>query len=247
MNLSEKILIFVGYCLPQTDRKFSYQKMADVFMKINPKKYSLKTLRKEFSCLKKAGLIKIGRRYQKPYPLLTRQGKLKIATRLSFKKFEHWDGKWRVAIFNIPESDKKFRVRFRGVLMELGFRKIQNGVYISPHPLLPTVNRIATELAIRQNMILLESENLENEKFAVQKIWHLHQINGNYKTFVVKARQALASAKSKPSFWPFLAKDLEMEFAQMYQQDPHLPDRLLPTDWQGHRAYEIFKKIVRSY
>ena len=242
MTLSDNILLFVGHCLPEIGRKFSYEKMSDAFEKVYTKKYSIKTLRKEFSCLKKQGLIKMGRRYRKPFPLLTRQGKIKITTHLSFKKYEHWDEKWRVVIFHIPEIDKKYRAELRSKLLNLGFRKIQNGVYISPHPLLQTINRVAEELAIRQNMILLESGNIEKEKLAAQKIWPLYEINQEYQNFIKKTHKT-----KRGDFWPLRAKILEQEFANIYQKDPHLPERLLSADWKGQRAYKIFMEIVRSY
>ena len=55
--------------------------MTETFELACQKKYSVKTLRKEFSNLKKTGLIKLKQRYHKPYPILSRQGKLKIVKR----------------------------------------------------------------------------------------------------------------------------------------------------------------------
>lgn len=57
-----------------------------------------------------------------------------MSSSLNFKKSKHWDGKWRLVIFDIPEKDRIFRDILRSHLQELGFYKLQNSVFVSPHP-----------------------------------------------------------------------------------------------------------------
>jgi DNA-binding transcriptional regulator PaaX len=45
-----------------------------------------------------------------------------------------WDGKWRVVVFDIPESNRAFRDILRNHLHTLHFYKLQQSVFISPHP-----------------------------------------------------------------------------------------------------------------
>ena len=242
LNLSEKILIFIGFCLSEIGYKFSYQKMADIFKKYYQTHHSITTLRKEFSNLKRAGLITFKTRYHRPIPILSRGGRLKITPHLPFKKFGHWDNKWRVVIFNIPEIDRLSRTILRQKLLELGFKKIQKGVYISPYPFFPTINRLATELGIRQYLTLIEAEKIDREKSAIAKIWNLNQINQEYQDFIREAQET----KRHP-FWSLEAKILEQKFYEIYKKDPHLPKELLPSDWQGDEGYRIYKEIVMSY
>jgi len=240
--LSQKILIFIGFCLPEIGYKFSYSQMLKIFADFYGINYSIKTLRKEFSNLKKAGLITAAFRYRKKIPALTRGGRLKIIPRLPHKKFDPWDSKWRMVIFSIPEPERKYRLTLQQKLSDLSFQKIQKGVYISPHPLLRTISRTATELGIRQNLTLIEADKIDRERVAIQKIWNLSEINQQYRNFIHQAQ------KLKPKkFWPLSAKQLEQKFSQIYQQDPHLPADLLPKDWQANRAYRIYKKIATSY
>jgi len=67
----------------------------------------------------------------------TIKGKIKILKFL--KRDKQWDGKWRIVIFDIPEIKKKMRNFFREKLSELGFRKLQESVWICPY-------NISTEL-----------------------------------------------------------------------------------------------------
>ena len=241
-TLKEKILLFIGYCLPEIGYKFSYEKMQKIFQSCYRIDYSIKTLRKELSRLKRAGLIDFSKRYRKKIPTLSRAGKLKIIPHLPYKKFDPWDNKWRIVIFSIPEKERKYRAELRKKLAELSFQKIHKGVYISPHPLLNAINRFANELGIRQYLILLEAGEIEQEKRTIQKIWQLDEINEEYKKFIKETRKIKLQ-----KFWPLKEKILEQKFYQIYEKDPHLPNELLPSKWYGERAYKIYRQIATSY
>jgi len=116
------------------------------------------------------------------------------------------------------------------------------GVYISPYPLLGSINRIAGELGIRQHLLLLMSDKVEKEQITAQKIWDLSTINKEYKDFIKQAQRV-----KKNNFWPLKAKLLEQKFYELYKKDPHLPQELLPKWWQGERAYQKYKEVVHSY
>ena len=242
LNLQEKILIFIGYCLPEVGYKFSYQKMRRILQKFYQTNYSIATLRKELSNLKRKELITYQTRYRKKIPTLTRQGRLKIIPRLPYKKFEPWDKKWRIIIFSIPEKERNFRMQLQKKLEELSFQKIKNGVYISPHPLLDAINRLANELGIRQYLTMIEADKIDQEKRTIQKIWGLDKINQGYKEFVKNAQKI-----HRQKFWPLAAKQLEQKFYQIYQKDPHLPKQFLLDNWYGDRAYKIYREIATSY
>ena len=54
---------------------------------------------------------------------------------------KRWDGKWRLVIFDIPESSREKRDHLRYLLKQNKFCKLQASVFISPYPL----NREALE------------------------------------------------------------------------------------------------------
>jgi len=51
---------------------------------------------------------------------------------LKIKRPKKWDGKWRLAIFDISQLKKIYREAFRGKLKELGFYPLQKSVWIYP-------------------------------------------------------------------------------------------------------------------
>ena len=58
---------------------------------------------------------------------------------LHISKKRKWDGKWRVVVFDIPEKKKIFRDIIRDHLKAIGFKRLQNSVFIFPHPCEPEI------------------------------------------------------------------------------------------------------------
>ena len=46
----------------------------------------------------------------------------------------HWDGRWRIVFFDIPEKFRERRDAFRNFLKQLGFIEIQKSVWVHPYP-----------------------------------------------------------------------------------------------------------------
>ncbi len=242
-NLQHNLLTYIAYCLKS--KFFSYQKCQKDLKNIGIKSI-ISTLRKEFSMAKKDGLVEFKTYYNKPYPALTTKGKLEIKTGLPFRRWGDFDGSWRIVIFDIPEDLRSKRIQLQGELKNLGFGKLGRGAYLSCHPLFFQIKRLALNLGINQYIIYIKTNSIEDEKKKIARAWNLEEINNQYKEYIQKVRQQLEISKSHP-FWPFFAKDLEREFAQIYKNDPHLPEQFLPADWQGQTAYGIFKAISNSY
>lgn len=53
---------------------------------------------------------------------------------LKLEKRKKWDGVWRVVIFDISEKHKGEREGFRHRLEQLGLHRLQESVFVSPHP-----------------------------------------------------------------------------------------------------------------
>jgi phenylacetic acid degradation operon negative regulatory protein len=237
-SLRQNLLAYIGYCLVG---KFSYDQVSLAFTKLGIA-HEPTTLRKEFSLLKKEGLITFRLRYRKPHPVLTTKGKLEIKTRLAFKKFGLWDKKWRVILFDLPQNERKYRLLLVDELRRIGAAPLSRGAYISPYPILGVIEKRANYWGIRQNLQLITAEKIDNEK-SVAKHWPLEQVNCQYLEFIKTTERIQRHSK----LWPLQAKRLEQQFAEIFTQDPHLPAELLPTDWQGKLAYEKFKEISNSY
>ena len=241
-SLAYKMLAFIGFVLEETRFAFSYKTVGQTLAHLDGTEYKITTLRKEFSILKKDGLIALKPYYHRRVPVLTQKGKLVLKTRLPFKQFGPWDGIWRLVIFDIPEKERPYRWALRTKLCQLNFGKLQKSVYISPYPLLGTISRYAADLGIRQYLRFLEVRKIDDEQKLIDRAWELAKINADYKNFIKTVKLS-----PKDKLWPLRAKKLEQEFEGIYKQDPRLPENFLPSDWSGKKAYQVFKEISNSY
>jgi len=91
----------------------------------------------------------------------TLKGKAKILRYL--KKNKKWDGKWRIVIFDIPETKKKMRNYFREKLFDLGFRKLQESVWICPYNIADIVEELIQLCQAKPYIHYLLVEELDNK------------------------------------------------------------------------------------
>lgn len=77
----------------------------------------------------------------------------------------HWDKKWRVIIFDIPEKDKRVRDIFRARLQQLGLYLLQESVYISPYPCFDEVEFLRELYGVAITVKYLLVEKLEDDLF----------------------------------------------------------------------------------
>lgn len=79
-----------------------------------------------------------------------------------------WDGKWRIIIFDIPEKFKSAREAFRNKLIQIGFYKIQDSVFITPYPCEKEVIFISEIFNISPFIYFIESGYFIDDKFIKQ-------------------------------------------------------------------------------
>lgn len=98
----------------------------------------------------------------------------------------HWDGRWRIIMFDIQEVNKKARERLRSKLKELGFGMLQKSVFISPHDIIRDFIEFAQTSGIEDYLYILETHKLivGDEKEFANKIWKLDELNEKYKEIV---------------------------------------------------------------
>lgn len=82
--------------------------------------------------------IRVTHRNGKDYLELTKEGKSvvgKLAVEsLRPQRRKIWDKKWRMVMFDIPETEKKRRDGFAANLKRLGFLQVQKSAFVYPYP-----------------------------------------------------------------------------------------------------------------
>jgi CRISPR-associated endonuclease Cas2 len=96
---------------------------------------------------------------------LTKKGVLKVLlAKAQIKVTDHWDRKWRVLVFDIPEDFHSVRDRFRKLLKQNHFIKLQASVFISPYPLNRDAVSYLQEAGLMGYIRIMKVEEMDNDK-----------------------------------------------------------------------------------
>jgi CRISPR-associated endonuclease Cas2 len=87
----------------------------------------------------------------------------RILRNASLKK-KKWNGKWHILFFDIPEINKKLRDLFRKWLYQLGYRKFQISVWISPYDVFEETKTVLKLFNLEKYVIFITAEKIDNEK-----------------------------------------------------------------------------------
>lgn len=92
---------------------------------------------------------------------LTEKGQdyLKIENAL---KNENWDGKWRLVIFDIPESKRRLRNTLRQKLKEWGFKYWQKSLWASKKDIAGPLREFIDELGLSDLVLVAVSSDLSS-------------------------------------------------------------------------------------
>lgn len=76
---------------------------------------------------------------------------------------QKWDGLWRVVIFDVWERRRATRDRLRLLLIETGFIRLQDSVWIYPYDCEEFIAYARTELKLGAGLIYIIAQGVENE------------------------------------------------------------------------------------
>ena len=107
---------------------------------------------------------------------LTKQGE-KTMEFLEKREFKldipkKWDKKWRIVIFDIRKKRKGTREKFRKILMQIGFLKLQNSVWVYPYPCEDLITFLKADFKIGKDILYIIADSIENDKW-VRKYFEL--------------------------------------------------------------------------
>jgi len=151
-----------------------------------------------------------------------------------------WDGRWLVLLVSVPESQRDLRHRIRTQLNWAGFGSPAAGVWVSPHASRQAEGqRILTEAGMNGSAMSFVASygQLGSQDMLVARSWDLGALEQSYEDFIdqfsgldpVTGEDALRAQTRLVHQWrrfPFL--------------DPRLPTRLLPENWSGAKAADLF-------
>jgi len=163
----------------------------------------------------------------------------------------HWDGRWRLILFDVPEARRGRRIRLRRYLRDRGFGYLQNSAWITPDPLTEQRASLADGAVDVESLILLEARPCGDESDAqiVAGSWDFDSINRRYERHqeILKRRPrgGINSETSAKALLRWLRDELDIWMGALWH-DPLLPDVLLPDGYLGRRAWEARMAVMQE-
>ena len=146
----------------QAVRKQIYKQKSDDSWK----RYNSSYLRRTIENLGRQRCIKIVDESDSCAVSLTERGKhgvLKYALdELELDTSKPWDGKWRIVIYDIPDTLRHVRNELGSILKRMNFLRIQKSVYLTPFACEQEVEFIRLHFGQEKNITLLTAGSLEH-------------------------------------------------------------------------------------
>jgi phenylacetic acid degradation operon negative regulatory protein len=148
-----------------------------------------------------------------------------------------WDGHWHLVFIDAPTARAQ-RSRLRADLTFLGYAELVDGVWVSPFP--------RGELAGVLERVGAAARTARADRFDPDPTgaWDLDQLRTAYDGWLASADGLVTQhldAHDDEDEAAFAARfHLVHEWRKFLFADPGLPDALLPADWPGREAADLF-------
>lgn len=153
---------------------------------------------------------------------------------------------WLLAIFSVPETEREQRHKLRSQLMRMGFGNAVPGCWIAPGNLYEETSRTLERLRLDHYVELFRGEHLAfgNLQEKVRDWWDLDELEGLYSAFIERFTPVRRGNEPRAAFVAYV-RALTV-WRRLPYLDPGLPIELLPEDWNGVRAADLFAELRRE-
>jgi phenylacetic acid degradation operon negative regulatory protein len=174
------------------------------------------------------------------------------AQRIFRPRRDPWDGRWHLLTYSIPESKRHLRRRLRQQLLWLGFGALHQATWISPRDLRAEVEQVVNALGVRSYVEFFTAEHrgFASDEEIVTRCWDLKRLDDYYAAFIARydppfqehQARLMANDTLEPQECFMQRFMLIHEYRSSPYVDPNLPLELLPEDWLGERATQLFQQ-----
>lgn len=164
---------------------------------------------------------------------------------------------WTLVVFSVPETHRDRRHVLRSRLAWLGFGNLSSGVWIAPARLRADLEATLQRLELTAYVDVFESRYTGFEKVQdlVSRAWDLPGLAKQYADFLDAQREVLESWRhteavdvggqtadiDRRAFVDYM--NALTQWRRLPFLDPGLPAEVLPGDWPGHAASEVFRAL----
>lgn len=151
-----------------------------------------------------------------------------------------WDGRWLILLVTVPETRRDLRHRLRTRLTWAGFGTPDPGVWVNPDPAREDEAReVLRDLDLDQGAMSFTAAHgtVGSQAAMVARAWDLSTLEADYEEFVTAFGSAAPDTDAAALR---IQTRLVHEWRRFPFLDPRLPRELLPADWSGAKAVEVF-------
>jgi phenylacetic acid degradation operon negative regulatory protein len=164
------------------------------------------------------------------------------------RRAEESDG-WLLVVFSVPESERDKRHQLRSQLTRLGFGTVAPGVWVAPGHLADEAAEVLARRGLAGYVELFRGAHLALGQLRdnVAHWWDLGQLQARYAEFLerqepVRDRVAAGDGAGPGQAFADYVR-LLTDWRRLPYADPGLPLDLLPADWNGARAADLFSEL----
>lgn len=156
------------------------------------------------------------------------------------------DEGWLLAVFSVPESERQMRHMLRSRLTWLGFGTVSAGIWIAPSHLEEETRDVLRRHGLASYVDLFEAQYLDFGDLAeqVSQWWDLDELQRLYREFHDQYSPVLAGWRRRrvldegAAFADYIRT--LTAWRRLPYLDPGLLPKLLPDDWAGSQAADLF-------
>lgn len=160
-----------------------------------------------------------------------------------------WDGRWLLLVVSVAESDRRRRHQLRTRLSWAGFGSPAPRLWVSPQVSHEEEARgIVEELGLAETAMSFTARfgDIGRERTIVDAAWDLDDLSARYERFVAEFGDTPAAGDESGDV--LLAQiRLVHAWRRFPFLDPQLPTALLPADWAGARASDLFQNRHKAW
>lgn len=201
-------------------------------------RFNSETIARALRELRRKGLVQAFKEKNKELQI-TEAGRARLESILPhYDPKRAWDGILYLVTYDIPVEHNKDRSLLWRFLKKIGCGLLQESLWITPYNPKKLLEEFIGERGLH-GMVLVSYigkdgsiGGMEFEEL-LERVYGLSELNRRYTEFIAEYRQRYSRAQATFHFLSILA------------DDPQLPFELLPEDWVGDEAYQIFRRTIK--
>jgi len=226
----------------ESDGEGEWQGLGESFPDIP--KFDARKILRALRFLLKQGYIELAPSEAHLVPQITEEGGKRLDSIFPvYQKERPWDEKFYLVNYDIPVGKNSQRDALRLFLKSLGCVMLQSSVWMTPYNPLEPLSKFVEQKGLADSVVvsvLLDEWAFGGREVAVvlNEIYGLEEIGRRYGEFIGKMGEPGQQEERGDE-----RMRMAFEYFAILRADPQLPFELLPQDWAGAQAQELFEKL----